>query len=191
MKHPPKTNKRTPFRAPASAAPAARGEAAPESAPPAPVRTRRGKPATGRANRGQVGRDGKQVITAKPERLAQSAGCGRCCLRREMEAWIAEGKVSVNGENGHARAERGADRQDQGGRPADQHPVPPATTVCRVCFYHKPGGDCLARRPGWSSLRFFRFAAFARRTLDQLLVASISTPPACCYSPTPASWLTS
>ena len=65
MKHPPKTNRRTPFRAPASAAPAARGEAAPESVPPAPVRTRRGKPATGRANRGQVGRDGKQVITAK------------------------------------------------------------------------------------------------------------------------------
>src|SRR5574344_508405 len=98
MKHPPKTNKRTPFRAPASAAPAARGEAAPESVPPAPVSTRRGKPATGRANRGQVGRDGKQVITAKPERLHKVLAAAGVGSRREMEAWIAEGKVSVNGE---------------------------------------------------------------------------------------------
>lgn len=145
MKHPPKTNKRTPFRAPASAAPAARGEAAPESAPPAPVRTRRGKPATGRANRGQVGRDGKQVITAKPERLHKVLAAAGVGSRREMEAWIAEGKVSVNGETATlGQSVVPTDKIKVGGRLINIR-FTGNDRLPRVLLYHKPEGEIVSR----------------------------------------------
>lgn len=145
MKHPPKTNKRTPFRAPVSDAPAARGEAAPESAPPAQGRTRRGKPATGRANRGQVGRDGKQVITAKPERLHKVLAAAGVGSRREMEAWIAEGKVSVNGETATlGQSVVPTDKIKVGGRLINIR-FTSNDRLPRVLLYHKPEGEIVSR----------------------------------------------
>src|SRR5574343_211699 len=84
-----------------SAAPGGRSNrgAAPEgevAAKPAPRR----KPAPntgGRAQRGNIARDGRPLAEAKPERLQKILAQAGVGSRREMEEWIAAGKVSVNG----------------------------------------------------------------------------------------------
>ena len=154
------TNKRTPFRqspnkpvgvsergdqpsrgrgprreSPAIDAPAAK---------PAPRR----KPAPntgGRANRGQIARDGRPLAEAKPVRLQKvlaEAGVGS---RREMEEWIAAGKVSVNGVVATiGQSVVPTDKVKVGGRLINIR-FTGSSRPPRVLMYHKPEGEIVSR----------------------------------------------
>jgi 23S rRNA pseudouridine2605 synthase len=149
MSQGPKANKRTPFRAPVASSGVSattRPAAAPDSAAEKPpARPRRGKPATGRANRGQIGRDGKQVVTAKPERLHKVLAAAGVGSRREMESWIAAGKVSVNGETATVgQSVVPTDKVKVGGRLINIR-FTGSTRAPRVLLYHKPEGEIVSR----------------------------------------------
>ena len=165
-----KTNKRTPFRAPSGVAEAPAGARprrgagrnqplpagrepdagdelpdAPEAAPkPAP--RRQGKPQTGRANRGNIGRNGKPLIEAKPERLQKILAQAGVGSRREMEEWIAAGKVSVNGEVATlGQSVIPTDKVKVGGRLINIRFTGAGARAPRVLMYHKPEGEIVSR----------------------------------------------
>jgi len=165
-----KTNKRTPFRAPGGAVeaptgarprrgagrhqplPAERepdfGDALPdaEAAPVKPAPRRQGKPQTGRANRGNIGRNGKPLIEAKPERLQKVLAQAGVGSRREMEEWIAAGKVTVNGEPAHlGQSVVPTDKVKVGGRLINIRFTGAAARAPRVLMYHKPEGEIVSR----------------------------------------------
>ncbi|KAB2921997.1 MAG: rRNA pseudouridine synthase [Dechloromonas sp.] len=155
-----KTNKRTPFRAsqgkseaasvrPERAAPRrSRGEEVPVAeeavAKPAP-RRRQGVAPTGRANRGNIGRNGKPLAEAKPERLQKVLAQAGVGSRREMEEWIAAGKVSVNGEVATiGQSVVPTDKVKIGGRLINIRFTGSARPP-RVLMYHKPEGEIVSR----------------------------------------------
>ncbi|MBS1139985.1 MAG: ribosomal large subunit pseudouridine synthase [Proteobacteria bacterium] len=118
------------------------GEA--QAAKPAPRR----KPAPntgGRANRGNVARDGRPLAEAKPVRLQKvlaEAGVGS---RREMEEWIAAGKVSVNGVVATiGQSVVNSDKVKIGGRLINIR-FTGSTRPPRVLMYHKPEGEIVSR----------------------------------------------
>lgn len=163
-----KTNKRTPFRAPAEAAagprprrgagrgappprefadlpPAEDGEAVAAETRPAPKR-RQGTPQTGRANRGNIGRNGKPLIEAKPERLQKILAQAGVGSRREMEEWIAAGKVSVNGVVATiGQSVIPTDKVKIGGRLINIRFTGSSARPPRVLMYHKPEGEIVSR----------------------------------------------
>ncbi len=159
-----KTNKRTPFRSPqvrdatAKAVPAGgRGRARPPRetlAPDAPAAEGEAKPAprrrqgvapTGRANRGNIGRNGKPLVEAKPERLQKVLAQAGVGSRREMEEWIAAGKVSVNGEVATiGQSVVPTDKVKIGGRLINIRFTGSARPP-RVLIYHKPEGEIVSR----------------------------------------------
>src|SRR5574343_859613 len=121
--------------------------AAPEgevAAKPAPRR----KPAPntgGRAQRVHIARDGRPLIEAKPERVQKILAQAGVGSRREMEEWIAAGKVTVNGEVAKiGQSVVPTDKVKVGGRlvnirftGSDRPP--------RVLMYHKPEGEIVSR----------------------------------------------
>lgn len=114
------------------------------AAKPAP-RRRPAPPATGRANRGNVGRNGKPVAEAKPERLQKVLAQAGVGSRREMEEWIAAGKVSVNGEVAHlGQSVVPTDKVKIGGRLINIR-FTGSTKAPRVLMYHKPEGEIVSR----------------------------------------------
>lgn len=149
-----KTNKRTPFRSPqgrdADAPAAGRGrqrQAAPAEgdAQPAAPRRRQGVAPTGRANRGAIGRNGKPLVEAKPERLQKVLAQAGVGSRREMEEWIAAGKVSVNGEVATiGQSVVPTDKVKIGGRLINIRFTGSARPP-RVLIYHKPEGEIVSR----------------------------------------------
>ncbi|NHC07676.1 23S rRNA pseudouridine(2605) synthase RluB [Azonexus fungiphilus] len=164
-----KTNKRTPFRAPDAAsggekrprrgvdrntppprefAPRQEGDDAPldeVAAKPAP-RRRQGTPQTGRANRGNIGRNGKPLIEAKPERLQKVLAQAGVGSRREMEEWIASGKVSVNGVVATiGQSVIPTDKVKIGGRLINIRFTGSSSRPPRVLMYHKPEGEIVSR----------------------------------------------
>jgi 23S rRNA pseudouridine2605 synthase len=151
-----KTNKRTPFRSPQGRdadAPAAAGrrrqtqEATPAEgeARPAVPRRRQGVAPTGRATRGTIGRNGKPLVEAKPERLQKVLAQAGVGSRREMEEWIAAGKVSVNGEVATiGQSVVPTDKVKIGGRLINIRFTGSARPP-RVLIYHKPEGEIVSR----------------------------------------------
>lgn len=147
-------------RRPAQPEPVAEDEETPRAAP------RRG---AGRVNPGAVagaargprgatgGRSGRQgmrvgglgggrtpVADAKPERLHKVLAQAGVGSRREMEEWIAAGRVSVNGETaqvGHLVLP--TDRVKVNGKLVNLRFV--ATRAPRVLLYHKPEGEIVSR----------------------------------------------
>ena len=125
---------------PVAAAPAEAGEAIVAEKPARrPQRVQ-----TGRANRGNVARNGKPVVEARPERLQKVLAQAGVGSRREMEEWIAAGRVTVNG----VLAQLGqsvvpSDKVKVGGRLINTRFT--TDRVPRVVMYHKPEGEIVSR----------------------------------------------
>jgi len=155
-------NKRTPFRQsspnsdPAAdrppetgrrgAARSQRGAAPVDAAEAKPAPRRKPAPNTGgRAHRGQVARDGRPLAEAKPVRLQKvlaEAGVGS---RREMEEWIAAGRVSVNGVVATiGQSVVPTDKVKVGGRLINIR-FTGSSRPPRVLMYHKPEGEIVSR----------------------------------------------
>lgn len=78
--------------------------------------------------------------TVKLQKALADAGLG---ARREIEEWIATGRVQVNGEPAHLGQRIAAiDKVKVGGRRVRLHF---ATRVPRVLLYHKPEGEIVSR----------------------------------------------
>ena len=124
-------------RGPRREAPAA------QAAPAAPRR----KPAPntgGRANRGALARDGRPLAEAKPERLQKVLAQAGIGSRREMEEWIAAGRISVNGVTAHlGQGVVPTDKIKIGGRLVNVRFT--TTRTPRVVMYHKPEGEIVSR----------------------------------------------
>ena len=94
-------------------------------------------PPGGRANRGSVGRNGKPIAEAKPERLQKVLAQAGIGSRREMEEWIAAGRISVNGVTAHlGQGVIPTDKVKIGGRLVNMRFT--TTKTPRVVIYHKP-----------------------------------------------------
>jgi len=114
---------------------------------PAPAAAPRRKPAPntgGRANRGSIARDGRPLAEAKPERLQKVLAQAGIGSRREMEEWIAAGRITVNG----VAAQLGqsvvpTDKIKIGGRLVNVRFT--STRTPRVVMYHKPEGEIVSR----------------------------------------------
>lgn len=125
--------------------PPPRARGARGDAPAAPVSRRKPVPNTGgRANRGAIARDGRPLAEAKPERLQKVLAQAGIGSRREMEEWIAAGRISVNG----VTAELGqsvvpTDKIKIGGRLVNVRFT--TTKTPRVVMYHKPEGEIVSR----------------------------------------------
>ena len=156
-----KKDKRTPFRQATKPGPGAtenraengvdrnnedsRGHAPRTEKTAAPVPRRRpGPPPSGRANRGTVGRNGKLIPETKPERLHKVLAQAGIGSRREMEEWIAAGRVSVNGVTAIVGQTVGPnDKVKIGGRLVNVRFT--STRTPRVVMYHKPEGEIVSR----------------------------------------------
>lgn len=164
-----KTNKRTPLRSASKPGgfqkrpeiPVDRGNPAPrgrttrnvrEEAPEAEEvveapkpRRRAALPATGRASRGNIARNGKAVVEAKPERLQKILAQAGVGSRREMEEWISAGKVTVNGVVATiGQSVVPTDKVKIGGRLINIR-FTGSTRPPRVLMYHKPEGEIVSR----------------------------------------------
>lgn len=164
-----KTNKRTPLRSASKPGgfqkrpeiPVDRGNPAPrgrttgnarEEAPEAEEvveapkpRRRAALPATGRASRGNIARNGKAVVEAKPERLQKILAQAGVGSRREMEEWIVAGKVTVNGVVATiGQSVVPTDKVKIGGRLINIR-FTGSTRPPRVLMYHKPEGEIVSR----------------------------------------------
>jgi 23S rRNA pseudouridine2605 synthase len=81
--------------------------------------------------------------TAKPERLQKLLAAAGLGSRREIETWIAAGRLTLNGRL--AKLGESASRADDirlDGKPITLHAQSPA----RVLLYHKPAGELVTRR---------------------------------------------
>ena len=106
---------------------------------------RRPAPNTGgRANRGSVARDGRPLAGAKPERLQKVLAQAGIGSRREMEEWIAAGRISINGVTAQlGQSVVPTDRIKIGGRLVNVRFT--STRTPRVVLYHKPEGEIVSR----------------------------------------------
>jgi 23S rRNA pseudouridine2605 synthase len=132
--------------APRGRAPArARGEAADAGMPPsAEPRRRAGPPAPGgRSARGTPVRRGstETVPAERLQKVLAQAGIGS---RREMEEWIAAGRISVNGVTATlGQSVVPTDKVKIGGRLVNIRFA--STRTPRVVIYHKPEGEIVSR----------------------------------------------
>lgn len=119
-------------------------EAPAAEAKPAP-RRRAALPQTGRASRGNIGRNGKAVVEAKPERLQKILAQAGVGSRREMEEWIIAGKITVNGEVATiGQSVVPTDKVKIGGRLINIR-FTGSSRPARVLMYHKPEGEIVSR----------------------------------------------
>jgi 23S rRNA pseudouridine2605 synthase len=138
-------SRRTPARGRPVGQGGAGGEGGDAHAAKSAPRRRQGPPPTGRANRGQVARNGKPVAEAKPERLQKILAQAGVGSRREMEEWIAAGKITVNGEVAKiGQSVVPTDKVKIGGRLINIRFTGSARPP-RVLMYHKPEGEIVSR----------------------------------------------
>jgi 23S rRNA pseudouridine2605 synthase len=122
---------------PGRVAPGPRGGRAERDAAvrPAP----RGRTAKG-ARRDAPATAGPAADSEKLQKVLAQAGLGS---RRELEAWIEAGRVSVNGEPAHVGQRVGpGDRVKVNGRLVQLRAAP---RLPRVLLYHKPDGEIVSR----------------------------------------------
>lgn len=136
MPNPPK-NRKSPPRQPRTSpsAPTSRPEGRQPRGKATPFRPpSRPEPSRGAA----VARD--EPATVKLQKALADAGLG---ARREIEDWIAAGRVVVNGEPAHLGQRVAAtDKVKVGGRLVNLHF---AGRVPRILLYHKPEGEIVSR----------------------------------------------
>lgn len=139
-------------RAPAARGAATPGKGAPRrpappagAAPEAAAPRRKPAPNTGgRANRGSIARDGRPLAEARPERLQKVLAQAGIGSRREMEEWIAAGRISVNGVTARlGQSVAPTDKIKIGGRLVNVRFT--TTKTPRVVMYHKPEGEIVSR----------------------------------------------
>ncbi len=151
--------KRTPFRQPKEAGvgneptkavdrsnvtPRGRSPQRDEAAPAAIPRRKPAPNTGGRANRGSIARDGRPLAEAKPERLQKVLAQAGIGSRREMEEWIAAGRISVNGVTASlGQSVVPTDKVKIGGRLVNMRFTTSKTP--RVVMYHKPEGEIVSR----------------------------------------------
>lgn len=94
--------------------------------------------------RGQAPGASREAQEAKPERLHKVLAQAGIGSRREMEEWIAAGRINVNGEVAQVGQLIGPhDRVKVNGRLVNLRFV--ATRTPRVMLYHKPEGEIVSR----------------------------------------------
>lgn len=119
-------------------------DAVPAAEAPAKPKRQRMGPASGRANRGTVGRNGKPLLESKPERLQKVLAQAGIGSRREMEEWIAAGRISVNGVTAQlGQSVVPTDKVKIGGRLVNLRFT--TTKTPRIVMYHKPEGEIVSR----------------------------------------------
>jgi 23S rRNA pseudouridine2605 synthase len=140
--------KRTPFRPPSrpDAGPAGnrpeRGVDRNSEAPP--LRRNRRAPGAALAAAGRSGRRAPPAEEAKPERLHKVMAQAGIGSRREMEEWIAAGRITVNGEVAQVgQTVVYGDKVKVGGRLVNLRFT--STRTPRVLLYHKPEGEIVSR----------------------------------------------
>jgi len=121
-----------------------RRDAPAAQAAPAALRRKPAPNTGGRANRGTIARDGRPLAEAKPERLQKVLAQAGIGSRREMEEWIAAGRISVNGVTAHlGQGVVPTDKIKIGGRLVNVRFT--TTRTPRVVMYHKPEGEIVSR----------------------------------------------
>jgi 23S rRNA pseudouridine2605 synthase len=114
------------------------------AAPTAKPSRRAPKPQTGRANRGSIGRNGRPIVEAEPERLQKVLAQAGVGSRREMEEWIVAGRITINGVVATiGQSVVPSDKVKIGGRLINTRFV--STRTPRVLMYHKPEGEIVSR----------------------------------------------
>lgn len=99
---------------------------------------------SGRANRGTIGRNGRPIVEATSERLHKVLAQAGIGSRREMEEWIAAGRISVNGVTAQVgQSIVPTDKVKIGGRLVNVRFT--TTKTPRVVIYHKPEGEIVSR----------------------------------------------
>jgi 23S rRNA pseudouridine2605 synthase len=136
---------RTPVKEEVRERPPRRGaEEAPAAEVTAKPKRQRLGAQSGRANRGTVGRNGKLLLESKPERLQKVLAQAGIGSRREMEEWIAAGRISVNGVTAVlGQSVIPTDKVKIGGRLVNLRFTTSRTP--RVVMYHKPEGEIVSR----------------------------------------------
>ncbi|MBI4742416.1 MAG: pseudouridine synthase [Betaproteobacteria bacterium] len=143
----PDKTRKTPFRSPRPASrpaspPARPGRTADPSAPePAAEHTSRRTPRAAPVDASKRGRH--KEAPGKPERLHKLLAQSGAGSRREMEALIAAGRVSVNGEPAQTgQSVSPGDRVKVGGKLVH---LKFSNRLPRVIIYHKPEGEIVSR----------------------------------------------
>lgn len=114
------------------------------SAPTPTPRRRIVSAPSGRANRGTIGRNGRPIVEATSERLHKVLAQAGIGSRREMEEWIANGRISVNGVTATiGQSIVPTDKVKIGGRLVNVRFT--TTKTPRVVLYHKPEGEIVSR----------------------------------------------
>lgn len=130
---PSRRNRRAPGAALAAAAPAPQARRRPGASPPP-----EGRPP------GRSGRRASPAEEAKPERLHKVMAQAGIGSRREMEEWIAAGRITVNGEVAQVgQTVVYGDKVKVGGRLVNLRFT--STRTPRVLLYHKPEGEIVSR----------------------------------------------
>ena len=94
--------------------------------------------------RGSVSRKTAEAPPAAAERIQKILAAAGFGSRREIETWIRDGRVRVNGQVAEVGARIGpADRVQLDGRPIE--PFKRAPQQRRVLLYHKPEGELTTR----------------------------------------------